>query len=125
MSDAAVHDGENLAGLLNKANTFADVFADGAYRSAETKAGFKARGFRSRIHVRATRNHPSHSGKRKQIGRRARFEFASSMCLELRKPQSAAGSYGRSASLARAKAGLQNLVKNARRLVTLEQMATV
>jgi IS5 family transposase len=58
VSDAAVHDSQKLNGLLNKANTSADVFADSAYRSAETEARLKARGFRSRIHVRATRNHP-------------------------------------------------------------------
>ena len=51
VSDAAVHDSQKLDGLLNEANTSADVFADSAYRSAETKAGLKARGFRSRIHV--------------------------------------------------------------------------
>ena len=48
VSDAAVHDSQKLDGLLNKANTSADVFADSAYRSAETEAGLKARGFRSR-----------------------------------------------------------------------------
>ena len=58
MSDAAVHDSQKLDGLLNKADTSADVSADGAYRSAETEAGLKARGFRSRIHVWATRNDP-------------------------------------------------------------------
>jgi hypothetical protein len=47
VSDAAVHDSQKLDGLLNEANTSADVFADSAYRSAETEAGLKARGFRS------------------------------------------------------------------------------
>ena len=58
VSDAAVHDSQKLDALLNKANRSADVFADSAYRSAEAEARLKARGFRSRIHVRATRNHP-------------------------------------------------------------------
>jgi IS5 family transposase len=98
VSDAAVHDSQKLDGLLNKANRSADVFADSAYRSAETEARLKARGFRSRIHVRATRNHPLSQRQRKQTGRRAGFEFASSMCLALRRLQPAAGSYGRSAS---------------------------
>ena len=35
-----------------------DVFADSAYRSAESEVGLKARGFRSRIPVRATRSWP-------------------------------------------------------------------
>ncbi len=58
VSDAAVHDSQKLDGLLNKANRSVHVFADSAYRSAEIEARLKARGFRSCIHVRATRNHP-------------------------------------------------------------------
>jgi IS5 family transposase len=34
------------------------VFADSAYRSAESEAKLKAGGFKSRIHRRANRNHP-------------------------------------------------------------------
>jgi transposase, IS5 family len=78
VSDAAVHDSEKLDGIVNKTNTSADVFADSAYRSAETEAGLKARGFRSRIHVRATRNHPlsqrQEEGNRKKSRVRARIE---------------------------------------------------
>ena len=58
VTDAAVHDSQKLDGLLNKGNTSADVFADSAYRSAEIEAKLKASGFKSRIHRRATRNHP-------------------------------------------------------------------
>jgi hypothetical protein len=39
-------------------STSRDVFADSAYRSAETEATLKARGFKSGIHVRAARSHP-------------------------------------------------------------------
>jgi hypothetical protein len=52
--------------------------ADSAYRSAETEAGLKARGFRSRIHIRATRNHPlsqrQEEANRKRSRIRARIE---------------------------------------------------
>ena len=58
VSDAAVHDSQKLEGLLNKGNTSRDVFADSAYRSTETEATLKARGFKSRIQVRAARSHP-------------------------------------------------------------------
>lgn len=58
VTDAAEHDSRPLDGLLNQANTSRDVYGDGAYRSAEAEARVKARGFRSRIHVRATRGHP-------------------------------------------------------------------
>ena len=58
VSDASVHDSQTLDGLLNKDNTSQDVYADSAYRSTETEAKLKARGFRSRIHRRGSRNHP-------------------------------------------------------------------
>ena len=53
VTDAAVHDSQPLDALLSKGNTSTDVFADSAYRSAETEAKLKARGFHSRIHRRA------------------------------------------------------------------------
>ena len=58
VTDAAVHDSQELDGLLDKGNTCNDVFADSAYRSAEIEAKLKASGFKSRIHRRANRNHP-------------------------------------------------------------------
>jgi IS5 family transposase len=78
VSDAAVHDSQKLDGLLNKGNTSQDVFADSAYRSAETEATLKARGFKSRIHVRAARSHPlsktEEEANRKKSRVRARVE---------------------------------------------------
>src|SRR5438067_13769309 len=56
VTDASVHDSRTFDGLLNQANTSSDVYADSAYRSAETEAKLKAQGFRSRIHVRAARS---------------------------------------------------------------------
>src|SRR3981189_2004594 len=38
VTDASVHDSQKFDGLLNKTNTSADVYADSAYRSAETEA---------------------------------------------------------------------------------------
>jgi IS5 family transposase len=124
VSDAAVHDSQKLDGLLNKANTSVDVFADSAYRSAETEAGLKARGFRSRIHVHATRNHPlsrrQEEANRKKSRLRARIEHVFGT-----QENSAGGRLVRTIGLvrARAKIGLQNLVYNIRRFVTLERMA--
>ena len=57
VTDASVHDSRKFDGLLNKANTSADVYADSAYRSTAIEAKLKARGLRSRIHQRASRNH--------------------------------------------------------------------
>ncbi|MBI3704317.1 MAG: IS5 family transposase [Rhizobiales bacterium] len=124
VSDAAVHDSQKLDGLLNKANTSADVFADSAYRSAETEARLKARGFRSHIHVRATRNHPlsqrQEEANRKKSQVRVRIEHVFGA-----QETSAGGRLVRTIGIvrARAKIGLQNLVYNVRRLVTLERMA--
>src|SRR6202795_2403 len=78
VSDASVHDSQTLDGLLNKANTSQDVYADSAYRSAETEAKLKARGSRSRIHRRGSRNHPlsqaQEAANRRKSKVRARVE---------------------------------------------------
>ena len=58
VTDAAVHDSQELDGLLDKGNTCNDVFADSAYRSAEIEAKLRASGYNSRIHRRGRRNHP-------------------------------------------------------------------
>src|SRR6202171_2797035 len=58
VSDAAVHDSQELDGLLDKGNTCNDVFADSAYRSTEIEAQLRASGYKSRIHRRGRRNHP-------------------------------------------------------------------
>ena len=124
VTDAAVHDSQELDGLLDKGNTCNDVFADSAYRSAETEAKLRASGYNSRIHRRGRRNHPlslaqvraNHAKSR--IRARIEHVFGSQ--------QSAPG--GRIVRTigivrARAKIGLQNLAYNIRRLVTLERLA--
>jgi transposase, IS5 family len=125
VTDASVHDSQKLDGLLNTSNTSTDVFADSAYRSAETEAKLKARGFRSRIHVRATRNCPlseaQDAANRRKSKIRARIEHVFGAQQTAR-----GGRMVRTIGIvrARAKIGLQNLVYNIRRLVTLERMAT-
>ncbi len=124
VSDAAVHDSKKLDGLLNKGNTSRDVFADSAYRSAETEATLKAQGFKSRIHVRAARSHPlsktEEEANRKKSRVRVRVEHVFGA-----QQTSPGGRIVRTIGIvrARAKIGLQNLVYNIRRLVTLERMA--
>ena len=120
-----MHDSQKLDGLLNNANTSRDVYADSAYRSAETEVKLDKRGFRSRIHNRASRNNPLSDAQveanRKKSKVRARIEHVFGA------QENAPG--GRiirtiGAVRARAKIGLQNLVYNMRRLVILERMAT-
>src|SRR3979411_1827117 len=125
VTDAAVHDSQALDALLTKGNTSSDVFADSAYRSTETEAKLKARGFRSRIHRRAHRNHPLSDAQtranRAKSKIRARVEHVFGA-----QQSSVGGRIVRTIGIvrARAKIGLQNLAYNIRRLVTLERMAT-
>jgi len=81
VTDASVHDSQTFDGLLNQSNTSADVYADSAYRSAETEAKLNSRGFRSRIHRRASRNHPlskaQEDANRRKSRVRARIEHVS------------------------------------------------
>ena len=124
VTDASVHDSQKLDGLLNQANTSADVYADSAYRSAETEAKLSLRGLRSRIHQRANRNHPlsqaQENANRQKSRVRARIEHVFGA-----QQTSPGGRIVRTIGIARAKAkiGLQNLAYNIRRLVTLERMA--
>jgi hypothetical protein len=39
-----------IAGILDKSNTSNEVWADSAYRSVETEARLKGKGYKSRIH---------------------------------------------------------------------------
>ena len=125
VTDASVHDSQKLDGLLNTANTSRDVYADSAYRSAETEAKLDERGFRSRIHNRASRNHPLSDAQveanRKKSKVRARIEHVFGA-----QENAPGGRIVRTigAVRARAKIGLQNLVYNVRRLVFLERIAT-
>ena len=124
VTDAAVHDSQELDALLREDNTSTDVFADSAYRSAAIEAKLKARRFHSRIHRRGCRNHPLSDAQtranRAKSAIRARIEHVFGA------QQSALG--GRIVRTigivrARAKIGLQNLAYNMRRLVTLDRMA--
>jgi IS5 family transposase len=122
VSDASVHDSQKLDGLLNKANTSHDVYADSAYRSAETEDKLKARGLKSRIHQRGSRNHPlttaQEDANRKKSKVRARVEHIFGA-----QENAPGGRLVRTIGIARARAkiGLQNLVYNIRRLVILER----
>lgn len=124
VSDASVHDSQKLEELLNKANTSNDVYADSAYRSAETERHLKARGLRSRIHKRGRRNRPlteaevaANTAKSKV---RARIEHVFGA-----QENAPGGRLVRTIGIVRAKIkiGLQNLAYNIRRLVSLEQTA--
>src|SRR4029453_5656689 len=125
VTDAAVHDSRELDGLLDTGNTCNDVFADSAYRSTKIEGRLRASGFKSRIHRRATRNHPLSNAQlkanrnRDKIAPRIEHVFGA-------QEASPGGRIVRTIGIvrARAKIGLQNLAYNIRRLVTLERIAT-
>ena len=124
VTDASVHDSRTFDGLLNQANTSEDVYADSAYRSAETEVKLRARGLRSRIHQRASRNHAlskaQENANRQKSKVRARVEHVFGA-----QQNSPGGRLVRTIGIVRAKAkiGLQNFSYNIRRLVSLERMA--
>ena len=119
VTDAAVHDSQELDGLLDTGNTCNDVFADSAYRSAEIEAKLRASAYNSRIHRRGRSNHPlslaqvrvNHAKSRI----RARIEHVFGA-----QQNAPGGRIVRTIGIvrARAKIGLQNLAYDIRRLVT-------
>ena len=72
VTDAARHDGARLReGLIQRANTARDVWADSAYRSAENEAWLAEHGMVSRIHRKKPRGRPMPRPTRRANGRRA------------------------------------------------------
>jgi IS5 family transposase len=124
VTDAAVHDSQMLDGLLDIGNTSAAVYADSAYRSAEIEAKLKADGFSSRIHGRATRNRPLSPAQVKANRRKSKIRARVEHVFGAQQT-SPGGRIVRTIGImrARAKIGLQNLVYNIRRLVTLDRLA--
>ena len=123
-TDASVHDSQKLDEVLDKSNTSNEVWADSAYRSAETEAKLKAKGYKSRIHRRGARNHPL--PKRQQAANTTRSRVRARVEHVFGDQQNAmGGKFVRTIGMARARAkiGMMNLVYNMRRLVQLERMA--
>ena len=58
VTDAAVHDSQVLDALLASDNTASGVWADSAYWSKDIEARIQATGLTSRIHRKASHNHP-------------------------------------------------------------------
>jgi IS5 family transposase len=123
-TDASVHDSQKLDAVLDKSNTGNEVWADSAYRSVESEAKLKAKGYRSRIHRRGARNHPL--PERQQAANATRSKVRARVEHIFGDQQNAmGGKFVRTIGMARARAkiGLMNLVYNMRRLVQLERMA--
>ena len=123
-TDASVHDSQKLAEVLDKSNTGSEVWADSAYRSVETEARLKEKGYKSRVHRRGARNHPL--SKRQQAANTTRSRVRVRVEHVFGDQENAmGGKFVRTIGIARArvKIGMMNLVYNMRRLVWLERVA--
>jgi IS5 family transposase len=122
-TDAAVHDSQKLDEVLDKSNTGSEVWADSAYRSAESESKLKAKGYKSRIHRRGARNRPL--CKRQEAANTTRSRVRRPRRAYLCRSAERHGKLVRTIGMARActKIGLMNLAYNMRRLVQLERMA--
>ena len=124
VTDAATHDSQVIDDVLDDDNTASDVWADSAYRSAETEQKLKDRGLKSRIHRKAHRNRPlterEQQGNRTRSKVRARVEHVFGA-----QTNDMGGTLVRSIGITRAKAriGLKNLAYNMRRVVQLDGLA--
>jgi IS5 family transposase len=123
VTDAARHDSQAFDAVLDQANTCRDVWADSAYRSAETEEKLAEQHFRSRIHRRAKRNHGlsgrEENGNTTRSKVRARVEHVFGHQVT-----AMGGKLVRTIGIVRArmKIGMQNLSYNMQRFVTLERM---
>jgi transposase, IS5 family len=123
-TDASVHDSQKLDEILDKSNTSNEVWADSAYRSAETEVKLKGKGYKSRIHRRGARSHPlserqkAANTTRSRVRARVEHVFAD-------QENGMGGIFVRTIGMARAavKIGMMNLVYNMRRFVWLERAA--
>ncbi|WP_428545918.1 IS5 family transposase [Profundibacter sp.] len=121
VTDAAVHDSQALAGLIDASNTSSDLWADSAYRSQKIESELEERGLHSHIH---------HKGRRgKPLGERQ--QKANRRCSKVRvrvehvfafQERSMGGKLIRSIGLKRARfrIGMMNLVYNMKRFVQFE-----
>ena len=123
-TDASVHDSQKLDDLLDANNTGRTVWADSAYRSAEIEAKLKAKGLKSRVHLKGVRGRPL-SEKEKETNT-ARSEVRARVEHIFGHQETSMGrKVVRTIGMARArfKIGMMNLGYNVRRLVQLERMA--
>lgn len=122
VTDAATHDSQLLAEVLDEANAGISVWADSAYRSEETEQWLGEVGFKSQIHYKGQRSKPL-SAYKKRLNRlrstiRARVEHVFGF-----QHNSMGGKLIRTIGLARAKTkiALMNLTYNIMRYLQLER----
>lgn len=123
VTDAARHDSGEFDTVLDPANTCSKVWADSAYRSAQTEESLAERGYKSCIHRRGARNRPlsarEQQGNTTRSRVRARVEHVFG-----HQANAMRGKLVRTIGLVRAKVkiGMQNLTYNMSRFVHLRSV---
>lgn len=120
VTDASVHDSQELDGLLDPNNDRKDVWGDSAYRSNEQEARLKEKGHTSHIHERAYRNKPLSEAQKAANTEKSRIR---ARCEHVfgHIETSMKGCFVRTIGInrARAKIGLENLAYNISRFTFL------
>ena len=118
-TDAARHDGAQLANLVTRANTGSGVWADTAYRSKANEQHLAQRGFVSHIHRKKPPGRPMPVNVSRANGAKSKVRSAVEHVFARQKGPM--GLVVRTVGLARAtvKIGLANLAYNMRRAVWL------
>jgi len=120
VTDASVHDSQELDNVLDPGNDSQELWADSAYRSEEQEARLKEKGYTSHIHERAWRNTPltpeQETSNKEKSHVRARVEHVFGHI-----ETSMRGCYVRTIGMARAKAkiGLEVIAYNISRFTFL------
>ena len=86
VTDAAVHDSQVVADILDPDRTASDLWADRAYRSAEIEAKLRKKDLMSRIHRKSPRKKPPQqaAGRAGEAGQQDPFEGSDSGGVGLR-----------------------------------------
>ena len=121
VTDAARHDSVELDAVLDPGNTCSKVWADSAYRSAETEQNFAERDYKNCIHRRGARNHPLSAREQQGNATRSR-ERARVEQVFGHQATAMGGKLVRTIGLVRAimKIGMQNLSYDMSRFVHLQ-----
>jgi transposase, IS5 family len=124
-TDAARHDGAQLANLVTRANTGSGVWADTAYRSKANEQHLAKRGFVSHIHRKKPPGRPMPANVARANGAKSKVRSAVEHVFARQKGPM--GLVVRTVGLARAtvKIGLANLVYNMGRAAWLARQQTM
>ncbi|SET86177.1 hypothetical protein SAMN04488119_1131 [Oceanicella actignis] len=123
VTDAAAHDGRELGGLLDGANTASPVWADTAYRSARNEKRIARAGLVSKVRFRKLPGKPMPEAKRRANAARSRPGSAIEHVFADQKHRM--GLFIRTIGIGRArtKVGMANIAHNLRRYVFWETKA--